>query len=256
MTMDDKKKKTAANAPAKRTRKWSLARKCLAWSGAAVAVLLLLSLIGAWLIFSGYREFPAPDPGRPHYLFLRDIASQLRNNRRKKEATIRLSPQEVDLLLDIVRHSSQFVRSRNEVPPPEFFMLEYRRDGALGFSVPINVTGSWCFGGKIYVSGDLYFEKRGRQIDADLPKLRIGRFGLPIGGIGTYVPGWKAKLEKALASEYMDAIKSIGSESDGTLVLVYSPEELRNPLKRHLTKVRERCSNDLRPWITQVIQAL
>ena len=160
------------------------------------------------------------------------------------------------MLLDIIRHSSQFVRRRTEVPPPKYFLLDYSRDGGLGFSVPFDTGISWCFGGKIYISGVLYLEKRGREIDADLPKLRFGRFGLPAGSIDTYVPDWKRKLRNALNSEFMNAIRSIRAESDGTVVLVYSPGELRRPLKNQLNKVREHCSGDLRPWVTQVIHAL
>ena len=245
-------KKTAGSS-----RERSLQRKILICTLIFMGTMLLLVLIGMFVTFSGYRKYPEPNLGQPHYLFLRDIASQLRNNRREKEATIRLSPREVDLLLDIVRHSSQYVRKRDDIPPPENFMLEHRRDGGWGFAVPIDVAPKWCFGGKIYVSGAVHFEKRERAVNAELPDLRFGRFDLPVpGGIDTYVPDWKEKLENALTSEYMNAIKSVRSESDGTVVVVYRPDELRKPLKNHLTKVRERCSGDLRPWISQVIHAL
>lgn len=254
--MENAKSKTSgAGAPAKRPE-WSLQRKILLCTGIAIVALVLLTVLGLWLTFSPYRDFSAPDIGQPHYLFLRDVASQLRNNRREPEATIRLSPREVKLLLDIVRHSSQYVHRRDDVPPPEYFMLDYR-GGGLAFAVPISVGPKWCFGGKVYISGVLYFEKEGDAITADLRKLGFGRFDLPVpGGIDAYVPDWKKKLKNAFTSEYMHAIKRVYRESDGTVVLVYRPAELRKPLKKHLTKVRDRCSGDLRPWITQVIHAL
>ena len=232
-------------------------RKVLVWAGIALGALLLLTVIGAFVTFSGYRDYPEPKIGHPHYLFLRELASQMRNNRRKDEATIRLSPEELRQLFELIRHSSQFAGDRRNVPPPGHFMLGYDNGGGVDFAVPVNVAGSWCFGGRVYVSGKLLLEKKGDEIIADLPKFRFGRFDLPVpGGADTVAPGWREKMKKALPQEIMGAIRSIHAEQDGTVVLVYSPNELRKPLKKHLNKVHERCSEDLKPWIRQLIQAL
>ena len=91
--MTDANEKTAGTAVPERSER-NRRRKILVWSGIILGVLLLLTLLGLWLTFSNYREFPSPRPSEPHYLFLRSIASQLRNNRREKTATIRLSPAE------------------------------------------------------------------------------------------------------------------------------------------------------------------
>ncbi len=231
--------------------------KVLVRAGIVLGALLLLTAIGAFATFSGYRDYPEPKIGHPHYLFLRDLASQLRNNRREDEATIRLSPEEVRLMLELIRHSSQFVGDRRNVPPPGNFMLGYDKDGGVDFAVPVRAAGSWCFGGRIYLSGKLFLEKKDGGIVADLPKFRFGRFDLPVpGGADTVAPDWRERMKNALPEELMEAIKSIHSERDGTVVIIYIPNELRKPLKKHLDKVHERCSEDLKPWIRQLIQAL
>lgn len=245
------------SSPAKGDSDWNEWRKILTWIGIVLGVLLLLTLIGMFITFSGYREYPKPNIGKPHYRFLRDLASQMRNNRRQNEATIRLSREEVQLLLDLIRHSAQFVGSKHNVPQQEHFMLTYNDDCSLGFAVPVDVAGSWCFGGKIYVSGSLFLEKKGDEIIADLPKLRFGRFDLPVpGGADTVDSDWQERMKRVLPQDIMGAIRSIHSERDGTVVMVYSPSELRKPLKKYLDKIHERCAEDLKPWIRQLIQSL
>ena len=247
------------NSPRETTpppRRSSELRLALIWCGSILGALLLLVLIGLWLTFSGYRSYSAPRLDDRHYQLLRRLASDLRNNRTKPEASLSFKPAEVQYLLDIVRHLSQLAPDRQQVPPAESFMLEYEGRG-VNFAVPLPVTGSWCFGGKIYVSGFFWMEKHGNDLLAEVPKLRFGRFDLPFPvGIDRLVPGWRKRLKKELSREFMTSIRSLSAERDGTLVLVYRPQELRRPLKKRLDKVQEHSSGELRVLIDQIIKAL
>ncbi len=257
------KRKTAAKPrpkPAKKRATNSAGaspwRKVLIWSAAILGALALSALLLAWLTFSSYRDLSAPQLGEPHYLLLRRLATMMRSNRKLKEATLRLSPQEVDQLFDIVRHASQFVPER-QMPPPRSFMLRYRDDGGVFVSAPAPVAGEWCFGGKVYVSGLLYFEKQEDEVIVDMPRLSFGRADVPIpGGLDTVYPSWKKELKEALPAEFMTAVKSLHSERDGSVVLVYRPQELRRPLKKQLSKVEERCSGELKLPLGQLIKSL
>ena len=231
-------------------------RKLLIWCCAIFGALLAAALFVAWLTFSSYRDFSAPVIGEQHRLLLRRLATEMRNNRELKEAEIRLSPQEANLLLDIIRHLSQFVPDP-KVPPPKNFMIRYCDDGSVFFSAPVAVAGKWCFGGKIYVSGALYFEKQNSNIVAEMPELRFGRVDMPIpGGLDTIYPSWRRRLISSLPMEFMIPIKCLCSKRDGTLVLVYSPQELRRPLKGMLNRVGRRCSGELKLLIDQLIKSL
>lgn len=260
--MKTKKKKSPrrpspGGSGAGKSGKSSRRRKALVWCAAVLGSLLLLILLGAWLTFSGYRDYSAPKLGEKHYLLLRRIATDLRNNREKTDAELRFTPEEMGLLLDIIRHSSQFVPNREAVPPPENFLLEYHRDGGLLGIAPIPVAGRWCFGGKIYVSAVLYFEKDGDKVEAEVEKLRFGRFDLPFPvGVDTLAPGWKDRLRDELSREHLKAVKDVHSERDGTFVLVYRPQELRKPLKEQLTRLRKNSSGELKMPLNELIKAL
>ena len=233
-------------------------RKVLIWCGIVLGTLLLLTLIALWMTFSGYRDFPEPKLDERHYLFLRRLATDMRNNRDLGEAELRFAPEDMDLLLDIVRHASQFAPGRSKkLPPPKNFMLKYDRNNGVYGAAPIPVAGEWLFGGKIYVSGALRLEKEEKKLNAEVKKLGFGRFDLPLPfGVDTFVPDWRQKLEKAFSGEIMSAVKSIRTESDGTVVLVYRPQDLRKPLKKRLTQLEERCSGELKLPIRQLINAL
>lgn len=245
-----------AKKPGKRAAAASPRRKIIIWCAAILGALVLLTLLLTWLTFSPYRDFSAPQLDEPHYLLLRRLATEMRTNRKRQEAAIRLSPREVDLLFDIVRHASQFIPD-DRMPPPKSFMLRCRDDGGVFISAPAPVAGEWCFGGRVYASGVLYFEKQGDEIIVDLPKLRVGRADLPVpGGLDTVYPSWKRELKDALPPEFMTSVKSLYSERDGTVVLVYRPQELRRPLKEQLSKVEERCSGELKLPLGQLIKSL
>ena len=245
--------RSGAEGPRRRSSIW---RRILKGCGILVGVLLLLGLIGVFLAFSGYRDYSAPRLDDRHYQLLRRFASELRNNRRKREATIVFSPEEAQYFLDVVRHMSQLVPDRRQVPPAESFMLEYE-NGGVKFAVPLPAAGSWCLGGKVYVSGILRLEKRDGEILAEVPKLRFGRWDLPLPvGPDRLVPGWRERLKKELSQEFMTAITGWRAAEDGSVVLVYRPQELRKPLKKQLDRVRERSSGEMRMLIDQIIKAL
>ena len=253
-------KKKSPSKPAKTGKKpsggISPRSKLLIWCGAIFGVLLAAVLLVAWLTFSSYRDFPAPMLEEPHRLLLRRLATELRNNRQHEEAAIFLTPQEANLLLDIIRHLSQFARDR-KVPPPKNFMIRYRDDGGVFVSAPAAVAGEWCFGGRIYVSGVLFFEKQDGRIIAEMPELRFGRFDIPVpGGLDTIYPSWKQRLTRSLPREFMSSVKSLGPKRDGTIVLVYRPQELRRPLKRTLTRVERRSSGEIKMLVEQLIKSL
>ena len=257
--MEGKKKKSPRGSAAggRGAGKNRRRRKIIIWCAAVIGTLLLLTLIGAWLTFSGYRDYSAPKLGEKHYLLLRRIATDLRKNRDLEDAELQFTPEEMGLLLDIVRHSSQFVPTREKLPPPESFLLEYDKSGGLRGIAPIPVTGPWCFGGKIYVSGELFLEKSGKKVDVEVENLRFGRFDLPFPvSVDTLVPGWRERLEDEFSREYMKAIKGIRTKRDGTFVLTYRPQELRKPLKKQLTRLRENCSGELKVPLTELIKAL
>ena len=235
-------------------------KKVILWSailGGVLAVVALLTLLGAWLTFSPCRDYSAPELDEPHFLLLRRIATDLRKNRNLNEAELRLSPDEVDMLLDIVRHSSQFVKGKKPLPPPKSLMFRYRKNGSFFFSAPIPVAEEWCFGGNIYVSGELLFVKNGDEVVSDMTDLRFGRVDLPVpGGLDTVRPSWKQDVKKSLPPEFMNSVRSINAERDGTLVVVYRPRELRKPLKKQLTKLQKNCSGELKVTLEQLIKAL
>lgn len=254
-------KKNSTSKPAERQGKKSggvFARhKLLVWSGVILGVLLLTALLLTWLTFSSYRDFSAPRLAEPHHLLLRRLATELRNNRDKEEAEILLSPQEANQLLDIIRHASQFANRRKKMPPPTSFMLRYHDDGSLFFSIPASVAPEWCFGGKIYASGSLYFEKRDAEINAEIPEFRFGRADISIpGGLDTVYPSWKQRMTRMLPAQFMTSVRYIRAKRDGTIVLVYRPKELHRPLKKRLSKIESRCTGELKLPLGQLIKSL
>lgn len=244
-------------SPKKEPRMDPVLRMTLVWGGGFIGVLALLVLIGLWLVFSSERDFSAPRLGEGHYLFLRRLATEMRNNRLEKEATLRLSPAEMQQLLDIVRHSSQFVRTRRRtLPKPEHFQLQYRDHGCVYYSIPVKVMPSWCFGGTIYVTGEASFSKYEKDVQINMPEFGVGRFDMSVpGGLDGVMPSWRDRVRRALPGEFMSAVKSINTE-DGYVVLVYRPRELRRPLKKQLEQVQERCSDELRLPLEQLMKAL
>jgi hypothetical protein len=103
----------------------------------------------------------------------------------------------------------------------------------------------------------LYFEKDGDKVEAEVEKLRFGRFDLPFPvGVDTLAPGWKDRLRNELSREHLKAVKDVHSERDGTFVLVYRPQELRKPLKEQLTRLRKNSSGELKMPLNELIKAL
>lgn len=235
----------------------SIARLALTWSLIVFGILLLLLILIGFMTFSSFRNYSAPKIGEEHNLLLYRLAREMRTNRTLDEATLRFSPNEVQRLLDIIRHSSQFVKTRRKPPPPENFMLAYRKNGRVYFAAPMDAMDKWCFGGRIYLSGELFFEKHGDKIELDLPRLCFGRFDLPVpGGVDLYVPSWRARIRRALSGEFMTAIKDVYAERDGTVVIVYRPQHIRKPLKKKLDQIHQRCSGELKLPIEQLKNAL
>ena len=245
-----KRKKSAAKSAARKsTRKNSVrsvkrppvwknpALRTVLWCAAVLLTLFLLFLAGSLLIFSPYRALGAPRLGDRHYQTLNRVtsrtASQTFSRRPPEEARLRLSPDEVNDLLDLARGSSGF---SPDMPPPWSFSAAYRPDGSFSFTVPIDAAPAWFFGGKIYADGSFRLEKQGEKLMLELPELRIGRAGLSIPG-GSLLAGntGEAALKKAIPPEFDAAIKDFYSERDGTLVVVYRPAMLL-PLLLKITR--------------------
>ena len=198
---------------------------------AALAVLSSLAVLIAALTFSSHRKLPLPElEGRHHLLIGRIIGKLRREVTRRKvraEAQLRFTPGEVNLLLEFARHNAG--NGGPDVPPPESFDIRYQPDGAFAFVAPVEAAPRWCFGGQIYLSGRFHFEKQDGEIIVDIPELRFGRADMKVPGGGTWFDA-TAAVKQALPPEFDAAVKSIYTERDGTLVIVYRPKELRGTL--------------------------
>lgn len=236
---------TANKKPAGRTAKGGAARKdsgkktgakrripkwCVVVL-AALAVLAALVVILAALTFSSHRKLPLPKLESRHHLLIGRVVGQLRREmtRRKvrAEAQLRFSPGEVNTLLEFARSTAG--NGGPDVPPPESFDIRYLPDGAFAFVAPVEAAPRWCFGGQIYMSGRFHFEKQDDKIIVDIPELRFGRVDMKVPGGGTWFDAADA-VKQALPPEFDAAVKSLYTERDGTLVIVYRPKELRGTL--------------------------
>lgn len=219
-------RKGSGKAPGKRRiPKWCVVTL------AVLAALAVLAVMLAALTFSSHRTLPVPKLENRHYLLIGRLTGQLtRELKRRKiraEAQLRLTPDEVNTLLEFARSSANFGGS--DVPPPESFDIRYRPDGAFTFVAPVEAAPRWCFGGQIYLSGRFHFEKQEEKIIVDIPELRFGRADMKVPGGGTYFDAATA-VKKALPPEFDAAVKDLYPERDGTLVIVYRPKELRGTL--------------------------
>ena len=198
---------------------------------AVLAVLAALAVLLAALTFSSHRKLPLPKLEPRHYLLVGRITNKLtREVTRRKvraEARLRLTPDEVNTLLEFARSSAAF--GGPDVPPPESFDIRYLPEGAFTFVAPVEAAPRWCFGGQIYLSGRFHLEKQDDKIIVDIPELRFGRAGIKVPGGGTYFDAAEA-VKNALPPEFDAAVKDLYPERDGTLVIVYRPKELRGTL--------------------------
>ncbi len=216
----------AGDAAAKRRRIW--------WWGIGIAAaLVVLALTVLALCFSSLRSLPLSPLTERHYLLIGRLSNQLTREvlRRhpRAEATLRLSVDEVNTLLEFARHTAY--AAGTDVPPPESFVIAYRPDGAFTFTVPVDAAPNWCFGGMLYLSGRFHFEKQDEKLIVDVPELRFGRAELPVPGGGAYLREASADaVRESLPPEFAAAVKSLYSERDGTLVIVYRPREMQNLL--------------------------
>lgn len=210
--------KAAPTAPHRRAWRWGIG------IAAGIAVLTVAALV---LCFSSLRSLPLSPLNDRHYLLIGRISNQLsrevlRRNPRA-EATLRLSVDEVNALLEFARHTAY--AAGGDVPPPESFVIGYRSDGAFTFTVPVKTAPRWCFGGMFYLSGRFHFEKQDDKLCVDVPELRFGRADLPVPGGGAYLSADTVK--EALPPEFDAAVKALYPERDGTLVIVYRPREMQ-----------------------------
>jgi hypothetical protein len=202
---------------------------------AVLAGLAVLAVILTALTFSSHRALPLTKLEDRHYLLVGRITGQLTREASRRqpraEAQLRLTPDEVNTLLEFVRNSAKFGGS--DVPPPESFDLRYQPDGTFVFVAPVDAAPRWCFGGKIYLNGKVNFEMQDEQVIVDIPELRFGRVGMKVPGGNTYFSSASTEaVRNAMSPEFKAAVKSFYTERDGTLVIVYRPKELRGLLKQ------------------------
>ena len=179
-----KKSSAAKSAPAMPTPRWL---KVCCWLGGAAVIMLILALILALMTFSPYRKLGIPELEDRHFQVLNRLSAHASNRLFRRdppaEATLRLSADEVNALLEFARNAAKFDKGR-DLPPPESFDLVYRKDGSFRFVAPIDAAPAWIFGGKIYAEGVFFLEKQGDKLIFDLPELRLGRIGASFSGAG------------------------------------------------------------------------
>ncbi len=231
-----RKKSSVANdktPPAPRPR-WF---KVCCWLGGGLIVLLILALILALMTFSPYRKLGIPEPEDRHYQALGRLSAQAFRRNPPAEATLRLSVDEVNALLEFARNAAKYDRSGN-LPPPESYDLVYRKDGSFSFVAPIDAAPEWLFGGKIYAEGVFFLEKQADKLIFDLPELRLGRVGASLPGTGMAAKNAASEaLEQAMTPEFKAAVKDFYPELEngGALVVVYRPKALL-PLLRNAVR--------------------
>ena len=222
----------SGGAPAKR-------RRALWWGIGIAGGLAVIVLTALALCFSSLRALPLAPLTDRHYLLIGRISNQLTREvlrrRPRAEATLRLSVDEVNTLLEFARHTAY--AAGGDVPPPESFVIGYRPDGAFTFTAPVKAAPKWCFGGMIYLSGNFHFEKQDEKLIVDVPELRFGRADMPVPGGGAYLRDTSVDaIKAALPPEFDAAVKALYPERDGTLVIVYRPREMRGMLPLLLGK--------------------
>ena len=209
------------------TRKSPLVRAAL-WTAASLAILFALFLLVSLLLFSPYRKLGEPKLEQRHYQTLNRMTSRVASQGLRRdppaELRLRLSPDEVNDLLELARATAGFDRS---LPPPWSFRVAYRADGSFEFVVPLDAAPEWLFGGQIYARGTFRLEKQDEKLLLEIPELRLGRSGISPPGGGTFAgKSGEEALKEALPPEFDEAVKAFYPEEDGTLVLVCRTEKL------------------------------
>lgn len=198
------------------------------WCAAVFSALFILALAAALLVFSPYRRIGMPRPGERHFQTLNRVTSRASAQTFRRdppaEARLRLSPEEVNDLLELGQASAGFTEG---MPPAWSFSIVYRPDGSFDFTLPLDAAPEWLFGGKIYLRGTFRLEKQDEKLLLEVPKLRVGRAGFSVPGGGMFAGReCESALREALTPEFDAAVKEFYPESDGSLVLVYRPAKL------------------------------
>ncbi len=199
------------------------------WTALSLLVLFVLFLTVSLLIFSPFRRMAIPAIGPRHFQVLNRVSSQVAEKtfcrNPPAEATLRLTPEEVNSLLELAQNAA--ATGVAGAPPPGTFQLKYLPDGSVSFAYPFDAAPSWLFGGKIYLRGRLHLEKQGEKLLLDVPELKFGRAELSIPGGGMFLgSAGTGAAQRALPPEFHEAIRDFYPERDGTLVLVYHPGKL------------------------------
>ena len=192
----------------------------------------ILALILALMTFSPYRKLGIPELEERHFQVLNRLSahasSHLFRRNPPAEATLRLSVDEVNALLEFARNAAKFEKG-GDIPPPESFDIVYRKDGSFRFVAPVDAAPEWFFGGKIYAEGVFFLEKQADKLIFDLPELYLGRVGAALPGAGEAAKSAGADaLEQAMTPEFKAAVKDFYPEpkNGGALVVVYRPKAL------------------------------
>ena len=230
------KSKSAPSAASPRKKSAAAPRprwlKVCCWLGGIAVGLLVVALILALMTFSPYRKLEVPELEDRHFQVLNRLSAHASRHLFRRdppaEATLRLSVDEVNALLEFARNAARF-NGGDDFPPPESFDLVYRKDGSFRFVAPIDAAPAWLFGGKIYAEGAFYLEKQGDKLILDIPELRLGRVGASFSGAGMAAKSAASDaLEQAMTPEFKAAVKEFypDPKRGGSLVLVYRPRAL------------------------------
>ena len=138
-----KKSSAAKGSPAVPRPRWL---KVCGWLGGVAIILLILALILALMTFSPYRKLGIPELEERHFQVLNRLSahasSHLFRRNPPAEATLRLSVDEVNALLEFARNAAKFEKG-GDIPPPESFDIVYRKDGSFRFVAPVDAAPEW-----------------------------------------------------------------------------------------------------------------
>lgn len=201
--------------------------------GCALTAAVVLTVAAA-LIFTAPpvpMEPPSADDAQLQQRILGKVSGEVFGRRPPLEASLRLTPGEVNSLLHFMVFTVTAAEQFGSVKPRHAKIIRQGhytyRPGIFTLELPLYHRRAWPFRGAVVVRLEGFPSKYDGTVDLILESCRLGKISLPTKWVGRLADRELAKFSKNDDLMLLNrAIKSFRVESNGDVTVVYRPPEL------------------------------